>query len=292
MTFQIIAHSQHIRGHKACGLVRCSVIGKSSSNGDGVVNGVALCNLLEATVRVNMHGQKVADCGIVDGVEREPEHPSAQSVRRLSQAIAGSHAATNREAGMAETRAEKVQWLFANVPDPQSGELFSIPRAAAKMRELGYDLSDNTLRNVFSGDVERPSYEVLEGVAKIFGVSPAFFSADASIADLQQQLTALATLVDAHVWHLAQRAVGVSPEGVDVALAVLEHYRTRQGLNERSQDENSPAKADSVRVAGSDEHRQGRGLRSERGTERAERRRRLEPPSEDRSEGGDHDHDT
>lgn len=136
---------------------------------------------------------------------------------------------------MAETRAEKVRWLFANVPDPATGETFSIPRAAAKMRELGYDLSDNTLRNVCSGEVERPSYEVLEGIARIFGVSPAFFSTDASIQDLERQLAGLAILQDAKVWNLAQRAVGVSPEGVEVAMAVLEHYRAKQGLDEHGQ---------------------------------------------------------
>lgn len=137
---------------------------------------------------------------------------------------------------MAETRAEKVRWLFANVPDPATGETLSIPRAAAKMRELGYDLSDNTLRNVCSGEVERPSYEVLEGIARIFGVSPAFFSTDASIQDLERQLAGLAILQDAKVWNLAQRAVGVSPEGVEVAIAVLEHYRAKQGLDGHEHD--------------------------------------------------------
>ncbi len=132
---------------------------------------------------------------------------------------------------MAETRAEKVRWLFANIPDPETAELFSIPRAAAKMRELGFDLSDNTLRNVYSGEVERPSYEVLEGIAKLFGVSPAFFSSDASIQDLEQQLAAVALLKDARILNLAQRAVGVAPEGVEVALAILEHYRAKQGLD-------------------------------------------------------------
>lgn len=132
---------------------------------------------------------------------------------------------------MAETRAEKVRWLFATIPDPETGELFSIPRAAAKMRELGFDLSDNTLRNVYSGEVERPSYEVLEGIAKLFGVSPAFFSSDASIQDLEQQLAAAALLKDARILNLAQRAVGVVPEGVEGALAILEHYRAKQGLD-------------------------------------------------------------
>lgn len=132
---------------------------------------------------------------------------------------------------MVETRAEKVRWLLANVLDPDTGERLTIPRVAAKMRALGYDLSDNTLRNVCTGEVERPSFEVLEGIAKVFGVSPAFFSTDASIQDLEKQLAALEILKDAHVWNLAQRAVGVSPEGVDVAIAVLEHYRAKQGLD-------------------------------------------------------------
>lgn len=127
---------------------------------------------------------------------------------------------------MADTRAEKVRWLLANVPDPESGAYFSIPRAASKMRELGYTFADNTLRNVCSGKVEDPSFRICEGIAKLFDISPVFFSSDVTIQDLARQLAAAALLRDAHITNLTFRAARISPEVVDTAIAALEQFRT------------------------------------------------------------------
>lgn len=136
---------------------------------------------------------------------------------------------------MGETLADKVNWLFTHIEDVETGRLMNTPLVAAKMRHLGVDVSDNTIRNVRTGDVERPSWPVIEGLAKVFRVAPGFFSSDATIHDLEKQLVALDLLSDTKLWNLVQRAVGVSPEGVgmaaDVALVVLERYREMEGLN-------------------------------------------------------------
>lgn len=130
---------------------------------------------------------------------------------------------------MADTRAEKVRWLLTNVPDPETGTYFTIPRAASKMRELGYVFADNTLRNVCSGKVEEPSFRICEGIAKIFDISPVFFASEVSIQDLARQLAAAAILRDAHISNLTFRAVKISPEVVDTAIAALEQFRAQPG---------------------------------------------------------------
>jgi transcriptional regulator with XRE-family HTH domain len=142
---------------------------------------------------------------------------------------------------MAESVAEKARWLLTNVRDPDTNEPFTLPRVIAKFRLMRpqVDVSANTIRNLFSGEVERPSWHVVEGIAAVFGVSPAVFSDDATLQELEKQLKALDLLKEARIRMLAQRAAGVSPEGIDVALLVLEHYRARQGLDSQSDTEES-----------------------------------------------------
>ena len=137
---------------------------------------------------------------------------------------------------MAESLADKVEWLFQHVPDPESGQPFTNPRLAARIRRLrpGFSVTGTAIWNVRTGVTTRPSWQLMEGMAKAFRVAPGFFSADGTIHDLEQQLAALAVLRDTKLWNLAERAQGVSSEGVDmavdVAMVVLERYRELEGL--------------------------------------------------------------
>jgi hypothetical protein len=134
---------------------------------------------------------------------------------------------------MAESLAEKVEWLFHNVPDPESGQPFTNPRLAARIRQLrpGFTVTGTAIWNVRTGVTTRPSWQLIEGMAKAFGVAPSFFSDDVAIRDLERQLAALDVLKDARVWSLAQRALGVSPESLGAVGEVLERYRELEGLN-------------------------------------------------------------
>lgn len=151
---------------------------------------------------------------------------------------------------MAESLAEKVEWLFQHVPDPETGQPFTNPRLAARIRRLrpGFSVTGTAIWNVRTGVTMRPSWQLMEGMAKAFRVAPGFFSADGTIHDLEQQLAALAVLRDTKLWNLAERALDVSPEGVDmavdVAMVVLERYRELEGLEHHDASERSPAGPD------------------------------------------------
>lgn len=157
---------------------------------------------------------------------------------------------------MAESLAEKVEWLFHNVPDPETGQPFTNPRLAARIRQLrpGFSVTGTAIWNVRTGVTTRPSWQLMEGMAKAFGVAPGFFSDDVAIRDLERQLAALDVLKDARVWSLAQRALGVSPESLGAVGEVLERYRDLEGLN-------APA-------AGADDHALARKRTSETGGRR------------------------
>jgi hypothetical protein len=147
---------------------------------------------------------------------------------------------------MAESLAEKVEWLFHNVPDPESGQPFTNPRLAARIRQLrpGFTVTGTAIWNVRTGVTTRPSWQLIEGMAKAFGVAPSFFSDDVAIRDLERQLAALDVLKDARVWSLAQRALGVSPESLGAVGEVLERYRELEGLNgpATGADDGAPAR--------------------------------------------------
>ncbi len=134
---------------------------------------------------------------------------------------------------MAESLADKVEWLFQHVPDPETGQPFTNPRLAARIGQLrrGFSVTGTAIWNVRTGVTTRPSWQLMEGMAKAFGVAPSFFSDDVAIRDLDEQLAALDVLKDARVWSLAQRLVGVSPRTLGTVGEVLERYRELEGLN-------------------------------------------------------------
>ena len=134
---------------------------------------------------------------------------------------------------MAESLADKVEWLFQRVPDPETGQPFTNPRLAARIRQLrpGFSVTGTAIWNVRTGVTTRPSWQLMEGMAKAFGVAPGYFSDDVDIRELEQQLAALDVLKDGRVWSLAQRAQGVSPESLGAVRDVLERYRELEGLN-------------------------------------------------------------
>ena len=147
---------------------------------------------------------------------------------------------------MAESLADKVEWLFQHVPDPETGQLFTNPRLAARIRQLrpGFSVTGTAIWNVRTGVTTRPSWQLMEGMAKAFGVVPGFFSDDVAIRDLDEQLAALDVLKDARVWSLAQRLVGVSPRTLGAVGEVLERYRELEGLNSAaaSAEDRAPAR--------------------------------------------------
>ena len=80
---------------------------------------------------------------------------------------------------IARSLAEKTEWLFQNVRDPVDGQLYSNARIAAKIEECMPGFTVTATRSGISApESEKPSWRLIEGLAKAFGVSPLDFSAD------------------------------------------------------------------------------------------------------------------
>jgi transcriptional regulator with XRE-family HTH domain len=134
---------------------------------------------------------------------------------------------------MARSLAEKTEWLFQNVRDPADGQPYSNARIAAKIEQCmpGFSVTATTIWNIRTGKSENPSWRLIEGLAKAFGVSPLYFSDDdeTEVRQTQDELALLAALRDTTVRQLALRAQGMTPESLATVLELVERVRQLEG---------------------------------------------------------------
>ena len=149
---------------------------------------------------------------------------------------------------MARSLAEKTEWLFQNVRDPVDGQLYSNARIAAKIEECmpGFSVTATTIWNIRTGKSENPSWRLIEGLAKAFGVSPLYFSEDdeSGVKQTQEELALLAALRDSTVRQLALRAHGMTPASLTTVLELVERVRQLEGLDMNRRNQINDASGD------------------------------------------------
>ena len=126
--------------------------------------------------------------------------------------------------------APKLNRLFDNVPKPGGG-LYSNEAAAQALAELGVSVTAQHLWHLRTGKRDNPSFRLLEGIARVFGVPIAYFSDEETERQVAEQMATLASLRDSGVKSLLMRAQGVSPENVQHLGAILEQIRRMEGLD-------------------------------------------------------------
>lgn len=126
--------------------------------------------------------------------------------------------------------AERLDGLFRS-SRPQ-GRSWTNEEVATELKKgnVGLRVSGAYLSALRTGKRERPSHDLLEALAKFFGVAPAYFF-DRDYADqATRQLAMLDELNQAGVRSIALRAVGLPPDSLDAVAAVLDQIRKLQGL--------------------------------------------------------------
>ena len=132
---------------------------------------------------------------------------------------------------VAKTLAEKTEWLFQNVRNPEDDQPYSNARIAAKIERLsGFSVTPTTVWNIRTGKSENPSWRLIEGLARAFGISPLYFTDDEAAQQTQEELALLAALRDAGVRNLALRAQGLSPQSLATVRDLIERVRELEGL--------------------------------------------------------------
>ncbi|GAA0956304.1 helix-turn-helix domain-containing protein [Actinocorallia libanotica] len=130
--------------------------------------------------------------------------------------------------------AEKIDLLFKTVHPADRGP-YSLQEAADGIERLtGEKVSHNTLWKLRTGKSDNPTKRVLEGLAKFFGVSPAYFFQENISEEIRHQIELLSILRDTGVRGAQLRTFfELSPEGQEMVAelitkaARIENYQHR-----------------------------------------------------------------
>lgn len=133
--------------------------------------------------------------------------------------------------GMPELAA-RLNHLFATVPRPDKGGLWTNEDAAAAINGLGVYLSGAYLSQLRTGKRNNPSARHLAAIARFFEVPVDYFF-DPSVSEkINEQLELLAAIRDAGIGKIALRAKPLSAGGLSGVAGMVEYIRQQEGIRD------------------------------------------------------------
>ena len=148
-----------------------------------------------------------------------------------------------RAAGAPKTLADRLDYLFKTVHPRERGE-YTYREVAAAIQEQqgGPTISASYVHQLRHGAKTNPTMRHLEGLAKFFGVPPAYFFDDVEAEKIDAHLAVLAAMRDADVRMVALRAAGLSRETLDLIRGMIERGRQWEGLASSGPGKESPGR--------------------------------------------------
>ncbi|MGW5679618.1 helix-turn-helix domain-containing protein [Streptomyces sp. NPDC003860] len=131
--------------------------------------------------------------------------------------------------------AAKLDRLFEIVHPRDRGPYSPKEVSEALERHHGLKVSHTYVWQLRTGRRDNPTLRHLEAIAAFFKVPVAYFLDDAVTAEYDRQLDVLAALRDTRAQSILMRSVGLSDQGAEAVLAVLDEVRRREGLQEGNQ---------------------------------------------------------
>jgi transcriptional regulator with XRE-family HTH domain len=128
------------------------------------------------------------------------------------------------------TLAEKIDRLFRAV-HPADREYTHEEVASAIRKDGGPTISATYLWQLRKGQRNNPTMRHLEALSKFFGVPPAYFFDDEVSAQIDSELSLLASMRDISVRQVALRASGLSQESIQAIVDMIERVRELEGLS-------------------------------------------------------------
>lgn len=127
--------------------------------------------------------------------------------------------------------AYKLDRLFQTVRPEGGRKEYTAEEVAAALRERGGPtISGSYVWQLRRGVKDNPTKRHLEALADFFGVPAAYFFDDGELAArVDAELRLLASMRDAGVRRVAARVAGLSVEGIEAIIAMIEHVRRLEG---------------------------------------------------------------
>jgi transcriptional regulator with XRE-family HTH domain len=120
------------------------------------------------------------------------------------------------------TLTEKIKLLFATVKDPDTKAEYSSVFVEARLKELGYKVSDSLLNNLRNGQQVNPTHNTLEALAKFFKVNPAYFFDDNDEGDkIRRQMLDLNQMERLGVKNISMRLLSLDPNRQTAVVALI-----------------------------------------------------------------------
>jgi transcriptional regulator with XRE-family HTH domain len=128
--------------------------------------------------------------------------------------------------------ADRLNVLFARVPQAGTNQRYTNDRAAEDLTAAGVSVSGGYLSLLRSGKKNNPTARLLAAIADLFEVPITYFF-DADEAErITMQLDTLVALRNAGVEGIVSRSAGVSDAGIANLAAILEQIRKMEGLDD------------------------------------------------------------
>jgi transcriptional regulator with XRE-family HTH domain len=147
---------------------------------------------------------------------------------------------TDHESRQSASLADKLNHLFATMK-PAGRDQYTSEEAARAITAAGVPVSGSYIWLLRKGQRDNPTLRHLEGLARFFGVPPAYFFDDQVTNTVNEELSLLRALRDVQVQRVALRTSGLSEKSLKSINEVIARVRELEGLPEEpSEPERSP----------------------------------------------------
>lgn len=137
--------------------------------------------------------------------------------------------------------AEQLRHLFATIPRPGGGGIWTNEEAAGAIAATGVPISAAYLSQLRTGKRVNPSALHLSAIARLFEVPMDYFFDPVVAAKIDADLRLLTAVRDAGVQTIALRAHGISEQSLSGVAAMIEHIRRLEQVPEQGDDPGAAA---------------------------------------------------
>lgn len=131
-----------------------------------------------------------------------------------------------------KTLAEKLDRCFTTMHPKDRGP-YTYKEVSAGMAKLGVSASYSYLWHLRKGERTNPTLDQLQALAKIFGISAAYFVADGEEVDvIDAQMAVVLAMRNPNVRDVAVRAGALSPAGLRAVAGILREIEATPGFTQ------------------------------------------------------------